>query len=64
MPEPTSRDDQADELRARYPGWRVWYVPRATSRGAWWSAQPSAYPLVADSPDGLADLIEADEAGR
>jgi hypothetical protein len=68
MPEhpmpPNGRDDQAEALRARYPGWRVWYVPRAVSRGAWWSAQPARFPLIADGPDELAALIEADEASR
>lgn len=34
---------EAARLRDRYPGWRVWYVPRV-GRGAWWSAQPAHIP--------------------
>jgi hypothetical protein len=52
----------AEALRARFPGWRVWYVRRAVDRGAWWSAQPARYPLIAGSPEELAAAIEADQA--
>jgi hypothetical protein len=60
---PSPRDDQAEALRARFPGWRVWYVTRAVDRGAWWSAQPARYPLIAGDPDDLAAAIEADPCG-
>jgi hypothetical protein len=53
----------AAELRERFPGWRIWYTPRATVRGAWWSAQPARFPIVTDDPDELAGLIEADPDG-
>jgi len=56
----TSCDVQPAELRARFPGWRVWVTPRATVPGAWWSAQPARYPLVSGDPDELAEAIEAD----
>ena len=55
-------DEQAARLKARWPHWRVWCVPRSGPRGATWHAQPRRYPLDAGSPDELAALIEADEA--
>ena len=56
MTEPANPlDPAAAALRARYPGWRVWYVRRAVGRGAWWSAQPARYP---------ADRRERGRAGR
>lgn len=58
---PSPRDEQAEALRARFPGWRVWFVPRV-GRGAFWSAQPARYPLIAGDPDELAAAIEADQA--
>jgi hypothetical protein len=66
MPEPEPAnpnplDQAADQLRDRYPGWRVWHVRRAVDRGAWWSGQPARYPLIAGSPDELAALIDADQ---
>ena len=63
MPEPANPLDQAAApLRARFPGWRIWYVRRAVG-GTWWSAQPARFPLVAGSADELAAAIEAGQAG-
>lgn len=60
---PNPLEEAAAALRARFPGWRAWWVPRA-GRGAFWSAQPGKYPLIAGSADELAALIEADQAGQ
>ena len=63
MTEPANyADDQAARLRDRYPGYRIWHVPRAGG-GAFWSAQPARYPLIAAGPDELAALIDADQTG-
>jgi hypothetical protein len=45
-------------LQARFPGWRIWYVPRAKEHGGTiWCAQPG--PLInTDSPDHLAQEIQ------
>ena len=56
-------DEQADRLREQQPGWRVWYVRSAVTRGVIWSAQPARYPLTADSVGELAAFIDADPAG-
>ena len=58
----TARDAQLTELRDRFLGWHAWYVPNAVTRSATWSAQLARYPLIADSPDDLAAMIEADRA--
>jgi hypothetical protein len=55
-------DAAAARLRAAWPAWKVWYVPRAVSRDATWHAQPRRYPLAAAGPDELAEAIAADEA--
>ena len=57
-------DTEADRLRAGHPGWRIWYVRSAVTRGVIWSAQPARYPLTAGSADELAEAIDADEAGQ
>ena len=57
-------DPPAEALRARYPAYRIWHVPPRGGRGAYWSAQPARYPLVAGSADELAAAIEADQAGE
>jgi hypothetical protein len=50
-------DQKADELRARFPAWRIWYVPLSTG-GATWCAQP--LPVInVNSADELAAAIEA-----
>lgn len=64
MPEPMSREQQAASLRARFPRWRVWWVPRALDGGATWHAQPARYPLDAGNSRELAAMIEADEAAQ
>jgi hypothetical protein len=64
MPEPMSREQQAASLRARFPRWRIWWVPRALDGGASWHAQPSRYPLNAGDPKELSAAIEADETGQ
>ena len=56
-------DPAAEALRARYPAYRIWHVPAAGGRRAYWTAQPAKYPLVAGSADELAAAIEADQAG-
>lgn len=63
MTEPANPTDQAADLRGRYPGWRIWWVPRTAGRGTFWSAQPARYPLIAGDPDELAAAIDADQAG-
>ena len=57
-------DPPADRLRARYPGWRIWHVPARGGRGAYWSAQPARFPLVAGSAEELAAAIDADQPGE
>ena len=56
-------DVRAARLRAEHPGWRIWYVPAAATRGATWHAQPHRFPLNAASPEELSDAIAADNAG-
>jgi len=63
MTDRTTHEERAAALRARFPRWRVWYVPRASDGGATWHAQPAGYPLNADSAAGLAEAIEAHEGG-
>lgn len=65
MPEP-SRDleHQADCLRARFNGWRIWYVRNPVTRSASWHAVPRRYPLDAPNAEELAAAIEADEDGE
>jgi hypothetical protein len=52
-------------LERDWPGWQVWYVPRAVGGMIWcgrrWDDEKRA--LNADSPDELAELLEA-QAGR
>ena len=59
-----SREEQAAALRARFPRWRVWWVPRALDGGATWHATPRRYPLDGGDPVELAAMIEADETGQ
>jgi hypothetical protein len=56
------RDEQAAELRARFPGWHIWFVVSAVQRTASWHATPGRYPLNAASAEDMAAAIEADEA--
>ena len=56
-----SRTDQLlAALRADWPGWFIWYVPRAVG-GTVWGAHPvgdDRHVINADSADELADLIK------
>ena len=54
-------DAKLAELKARFPGWRIWYVPTVVN-GVTWCAQP--LPLInSSSPDSLAREIEAATPG-
>jgi hypothetical protein len=44
------------ELRERFPGWQIWYVPNITG-GPTWHARPLGQ-LDAATPEGLAGQIE------
>jgi hypothetical protein len=52
-------------LERDWPDWQVWYVPRAVGGMIWCARRwnDEKHVLNADSPDGLAELLEA-EAGR
>lgn len=49
------------DLEARFPGWQVWYVRMAPARGTLWCARKLPQ-LQAESPEELAELIEAAQA--
>jgi hypothetical protein len=47
------------DLQDQFPGWQIWYVPRAVG-GAIWCARPEGKTspvLNEDSPERLAALI-------
>jgi hypothetical protein len=55
-------DAELDRLKAAYPGWNIWYVPRVIGHTVW-CAQP--LPLInTDSPEHLAQEIEDANADR
>jgi len=56
-------DRQLGELQARFPGWRIWYVPRDKAHGGTiWCAQP--LPLInTDTAEHLAAEIELASPG-
>ena len=59
----TDLDAIRDQLAQRFPGWLIWYVPRATGKGATWCARPE--PLLnAGTPEDLAAAIEAAGSAR
>ena len=43
MPASSRLDPAAEALRARYPAYRIWHVPAAGGRRAYWTAQPARY---------------------
>ena len=56
-------DDQLAALKAAFPGFDIWYV-RWLGVGYSWHARPAGAPkatLNADSPDELAEQIQAQE---
>jgi len=52
---PHEHDDRLRDLRDRFPGWRIWYVP-CYGKGLTWCAQPLPH-LEADSAEHLAEYI-------
>jgi hypothetical protein len=55
-------DAELDRLKAAYPGWRLWYVPRVGGPVAW-----CGHPLPVlngYSPEELAEYIEEADAER
>jgi hypothetical protein len=52
------------KLEADWPGWQVWYVPRAVGGTIWCARRwdDESHVLNAGSPDELADMLE--EASR
>ncbi|HLI40490.1 MAG TPA: hypothetical protein VKV35_02460 [Streptosporangiaceae bacterium] len=59
------RDRLRDELAARFPGWRIWYVPHYDGSRSWtvWCAQPHP-SLAEDTPEQLAGAIEQARPGE
>lgn len=57
-------DEQAARIREQHPAWRIWYVRNPVARIVNWYASPARFPLAATTPDELAALIDADEAGQ
>lgn len=57
----TDADRTKAELKKRFPGWNIWYVPQYGDHVAW-CAQP--FPLTnSDSPEHLAEeILHAHEA--
>jgi hypothetical protein len=54
--------DGLDGLRAAFPGFTFW---RGEHTRSYWALPPRGGELIsADSPAGLAELLEADAAGR
>ena len=56
-------DEQLAALQPRFPAWDIWYV-RSLGVGYSWHARPAGAPkatLNADSPDELAEQIQAQE---
>jgi hypothetical protein len=64
-------DDEADAsaIEAGFPGWHIW----KSDTGRWWAARKTTLParkssagcaqyLESDSPEGLRNLIAADDA--
>lgn len=50
-------DRQLAGLRKRFPGWKIWYVPK-TDQGVTWCAHP--LPILNEkSPDDLAAAMAA-----
>jgi hypothetical protein len=55
-------DEAKAELERNHPGWRVWYVPRATGDVRWCAQR---HPLLNDdSPDHLAESMDEVDEGR
>jgi hypothetical protein len=51
-------DETRDDLRARHPGWRIWYVPHLN--GTTWCAQPLP-TLNEESTEDLEKAIKETE---
>ena len=51
-------DRTRDELKARNPGWHVWWVPNSVTPGATWCARREPQ-LQAASPEELEALMAA-----
>ena len=60
---PNPLDPAADALRAAYPGYRIWHVPAAGGRRAYWTAQPANILSSRGARGQLAAAIEADQPG-
>jgi|GEM_PF-3525550 len=56
MLNPHEHDDKLQELRARFPGWHLWFVP-CYGKGLTWCAQPLPQ-LEAGSAEHLAEYIK------
>jgi hypothetical protein len=50
------------KLEAEWPSWQIWYVPKAIGGMIWCARRwgDETHVLNADSPDGLAELLEAE----
>jgi hypothetical protein len=62
MPHPN--DATVAQLAADWPRWQIWYVPRLYQCTAWcarrWGWKPGDVVLNAESPAGLAAMLEAE----
>jgi hypothetical protein len=62
-------DEQLAALQEQFPGWEIWYVPRAVQPGLTWCANPWAKKddrrnvLHAGTPAHLAEYIAEAETG-
>jgi hypothetical protein len=56
-----SLDEQLTALKAKHPGWRVWYVPRAAEHGGvvWCAVREPT--INTDTPEHLSEEIELAE---
>lgn len=59
----SAEDGKLAELKLRFPGWVIWYVPRVVGPTVW-CAQPK--PLInTDSPEHLAgDILTVEREAR
>lgn len=55
-----SLDQKVEELKAKHPGWRVWFVPKAHSGVTWCAVREPT--INTDSPEHLSQEIELAEA--
>ena len=61
----TWADEQLAMLRANYPVWDIWLVPRYPV-GETWCARPKGSPIATintDSPEHLIEMIREQERG-